>query len=453
MKKQITAQATLVALALAPGQSQALGFGRVISDTVLGQPLSFTVPVHVEPGERFGEDCVHTLVFFGEGQLAPNQVLTSVERGATDEDWRVHVSTLGPVNEPVVDVSLEAGCVRPFSRKFTVFADPPTVPWTAQLAQAQAAAAQAAPAEQASSARSGTARGATSGANSRNASASSGQRPVIRKGPTVALADAVAARASAPRHRGPLASPVPNTAVAVGKNPVAHPPAAEASPRLELSAGFGGPRLRMDIDDPEIPAQDPATVAALGQQVEGDTQQLENLRRNMANLRRDSQTGHAQTARLQAALEDAESRNQWLPWFAALFGLALAAALVLAWRLRQQARLAHRRWYEESQLHAPAAAETESTATALDLPATPVTSPFAPRGDSFRAEVEAPEESTETSASESGGAVVQESGKAVPKVMAETAAPARSLARASAKSASPIAAEPAAGHAPAEHMS
>jgi hypothetical protein len=426
MKKQVTAQAALVALALAPGQGHALGFGRVISDTVLGQPLSFTVPVRVDPGERFGEDCVHPLVFFGDAQLPPNQVLTSVERGASDTEWRVRIATTGPVNEPVVDVSLEAGCSRPFARKFTVFADPPSVPWTSQLAQAEATPAE--PPVAASRAPSaGSPHGTAATPEISRATVGrgpAGPRPVIRKGPTVALANAVAARAAAPRRRSGAAV---SAAAPNGGAPAPTPrlQAVESAARLELSAGFGGPRLRMDIDDPVIPPADATAAAALTQQVEGDTQQLENLQRNIAGLRVESRTGHAQTARLRAALEDSESRSQWLPWLAGLFGLTLAAALVLAWRLRQQSRLAHRSWYEESELLAASATPAPKPAPAA--PATPVSlAPAAPAAlpeaaAFLRAEPVEVVASTPLGAAESGGAVVQDMTRTAPVDVAAVA--------------------------------
>jgi len=58
MKKHCTAHVIFAATALASGQAWALGFGRSVSDAVLGQPLTFTVPVHVEAGEQIASECL-----------------------------------------------------------------------------------------------------------------------------------------------------------------------------------------------------------------------------------------------------------------------------------------------------------------------------------------------------------------------------------------------------------
>ena len=136
MKKNFTAHIIFASTALASQQVLALGFGRVMSDAVLGQSLTFTVPVNVDPGERFGTDCMSALVYYGESQLLPSQVRTDLERGAADNTWIVKITATVPVQEPIIEVALSAGCERRFTRRFSVFADPPTLGTTAaQLPQ------------------------------------------------------------------------------------------------------------------------------------------------------------------------------------------------------------------------------------------------------------------------------------------------------------------------------
>ena len=66
MRKNFTAHVIFAATALASQQVWALGFGRAVSDAVLGQSFTFTVPVHVEPSEHFGLECVATHVYYGD---------------------------------------------------------------------------------------------------------------------------------------------------------------------------------------------------------------------------------------------------------------------------------------------------------------------------------------------------------------------------------------------------
>ncbi|MFL6679849.1 MAG: FimV family protein, partial [Burkholderiaceae bacterium] len=127
MKKHFTAPVIFAATALASQQAWALGFGRPVSDAVLGQSFTFTVPVHVEPGERFAGDCLAAKVYFGDALLPPNVVRTDVLPGATDDTLMLRVITSTPVSEPIVEVAVQIACDRHFSRRFSVFADPPTL--------------------------------------------------------------------------------------------------------------------------------------------------------------------------------------------------------------------------------------------------------------------------------------------------------------------------------------
>jgi len=71
-------------------------------------------------------------------------------------------------------------------------------------------------------------------------------------------------------------------------------------------------------------------------------------------VRRESQAQRDQTARLQAELArakaQADSGGNWTPWLLALLGLAAAAIAGLAWKLRQQTRIAHSDWFNQSAL-------------------------------------------------------------------------------------------------------
>ena len=97
MKKHFTAHIIFAATAMASQQVWALGFGRAVNDAVLGQSFTFTVPVTVDPGERFGLDCLSTEVYYGESRLLSNAVRTDVERGTVDNTWIVRITAAAPV--------------------------------------------------------------------------------------------------------------------------------------------------------------------------------------------------------------------------------------------------------------------------------------------------------------------------------------------------------------------
>ena len=362
MKKHFTAHIIFAATALASQQVWALGFGRAVSDAVLGQSFTFTVPINVDPGERFGLDCMSSQVYYGEALLPSSATRTDLERGTADNTWVVKITATTPVEEPIVEVAISAGCERRFTRRFSVFADPPTLGTTA--AQLPLVAPIAAPAGPGSRQGGGSGSGSattslapSAGAHaprhaaSGNASVMGVPRPhVVRKGPTMALANEL----NAP----PAASPSARHVVAAGsaRTPGPRVPAPVPSPadvsRLVLDPGV--PHLKLDMEEPVIPPAAAGSGASIGLSDldDADTRALKALEQSIQAAKRDRQVEHDQAAKLQAELATAQSRNDWMPWLFGMLALALAAIAALAWKLRQQNRIAHSDWFNQSQLGA-----------------------------------------------------------------------------------------------------
>ena len=362
MKKHFTAHIIFAATALATQQVWALGFGRAVSDAVLGQAFTFTVPINVDPGERFGLDCMSTEVYYGDVQVLPNAVRTDLQRGTADNTWIVRITATAPVEEPIVEVALSAGCERRFTRRFTLFADPPSLGTTAaQVAPASDADARAetpAARDSATSLSSTSATGLSAGRAARHGASAVGTgRPrVVRKGPTMALAnelDAAPAAAPSARH-------VVDAGSARKAGPRVATPSPDEAPRLVLDTGV--PHLKMDMEEPIIPVPSAAAGATIGLSDldDPDTRQLRALEQSIQAVKHDSQLQREQAQKLQAELAQSQSRSDWLPWLAGLLAIALAAICALAWRLRQRNRIAHSDWFNESRLGAstPEPAET-----------------------------------------------------------------------------------------------
>ena len=366
MKKHFTAHIIFAATALASQQGWALGFGRPVSDAVLGQSFTFTVPVHVEPGERFAGDCLSAKVYYGDALLPPNVVRTEVLPGGTDDSLTLRVITSVPVSEPIIEVSVDIACDRRFSRRFSVFADPPTLSTPVQVAslpQAPApmatgpapAAVAMAPTAPASSAYS------TAYAAQRGASGVAGGRPrVLRKGPTMALANEV----NSPRHP----STDNGSARRAGPRGAAAP---VDTSRLLLEPGV--PHLKLDMEEPVIP---PTAASGVGPGLaaleDDDLRQLKALQDSLDAVRRDSQAQHDQTAKLQAELAQAKAQadtgGTYTPWLLALLAIAAAAIAGLAWKLRRQTRIAHSDWFNQSAL-GPATAVPPASELPPEAPA------------------------------------------------------------------------------------
>jgi hypothetical protein len=354
MTKTSAAHVVLSAVAMACSQAHALGFGRVNPDVALGQPLAFIVPVHVEPSEHFGVDCVHARVVVGDTPVLPNQVRVGATPGAAEGDWLVRIGTTFAIEEPVVEITLDAGCGQAFTRRFTAFASPANP----ALVPAPAGAG-------GTLAGNGTAPGAAAVA----AAPAAGARP--RKGARAhGAADATpGAVALAP------AQPAPRAA--------AHATAGQGA-RLVLDAGFAGPHLKMDIADPVIPpegAGSAAAAAVLSEEIGASTQSLQGLQASIAQMRRETNENRQRTVALEAQLAQSREASAWTPWLLGLLGLSLATAAVLAWRLRRLAGThAHSRWFTDSQL-AP-----ETRAPAVSAPAMAAPAPWLPEPASREAE-------------------------------------------------------------------
>ena len=383
MKKHFTAHVIFAATTLASQQVWALGFGRAVSDAVLGQAFSFTVPISVDPGERFGLDCMSTQVYYGEAELLSNAIRTDLQRGTADNTWIVKITAVAPVSEPIVEIAISAGCERRFTRRFSVFADPPTLGTTAAQLPVVAPARTSQAPKSATSGDAATATAPSTGsvfgnayAAHRGASGAAGGRPkVVRKGPTMALAnELVAPPAAAPSARhvvvdaGSARKPGPRVAA----------PAPAETPRLVLDPGV--PHLKLDMEEPIVPPSAAGSGATIGlsELDDPDARKLKALEDSIQAVKQQSQAQQQQAAALKAQLADAQSRGDWLPWLFGLLAVAVAAIAALAWKLRQQNRIAHSDWFNQSQLGALPPAATPAEAA---VAAPPVASAPAPLSD------------------------------------------------------------------------
>ena len=100
---------------VAPAGAQSLGLPR--ADALIGRPLQLTVPARFSAGDT-GDHCVHADVFYGDTRLRPSQVKATVV--GTGDQRRVRVETVAVIDEPVVTVSVRAGCGNSFSRSYTL---------------------------------------------------------------------------------------------------------------------------------------------------------------------------------------------------------------------------------------------------------------------------------------------------------------------------------------------
>jgi len=367
------------ALLCASGAAQALGFGRVISASWLGQPLNFAAAVRLEADETLGRECVSAEVLSGDSHVPPAAVRLTVEPGADAGERLVRITTMTQIDEPVVTVTVSAGCNVRLTRSFVTLMDPPGM----NLAQSGAPAPTLPP-----------------------------QRLESQVAPVVTVVQAEEAASAAPRPAPPRREPAPvrpraapSSTTAVARVPpampeTARPPRKAPAPRVAAARpATGGPRLQLEAGtaaavaasaaarnvataaaSPPLPVaaaaptasapdvQAAALAASAASAADAAQQRVAALEENIEHLREESQKTQKALATLEATLKDAQASRYSNPlvyglaWLSALLTILVAA---LWWR-QSQARSSQ--WWL-----APAAGGAPPVRPAVPRPAVPET--------------------------------------------------------------------------------
>ncbi|GAA4345264.1 hypothetical protein GCM10023165_29150 [Variovorax defluvii] len=351
--------------------------GRPQGAVWIGKPLDVVIPLALDAAEAGGSLCLEAEVVQGEVPMPNGSLRVSLEPGANPANSRIRIRSSASVDEPVVNVSVRAGCEMRLTRSYVLLADVPAQSSLPIIAQAQAPAAVRAP------------QGRTAGSAASGSGASfdgEGGAPVRRQAAPVPRASAQDAE-SAPPRRSAAPAPAPRSPVqspaARASTPRTPAPqtAAPAPPRRETAAG--APRLQLEALEPAPVAQpglktttqlampateDPARRAAaaadwraLGgeagaapRESQVESERIKALEATLATLR--EQTAQNQRVLLELRTELAQARESRYsnPLVYALIGLLLLAliAILMLWRLA--ARRAEPAWWRE-----PAAASEE----------------------------------------------------------------------------------------------
>jgi hypothetical protein len=332
--------ALLAAACLAGGNAAALSIGGVRSPVVLGQTLNLALPVDLGPGEVLEDGCVRVEVHVGESRLSPELVATSLERAADPSRLKVRVRTAAAIGEPVVGVTVSAGCPVRMTRHFVLFADPP-----------EGLAATPAPIA----------------------------APVVADA-TTAAADAPPAAVQRSSTAAPVSAAAPAAAAAKRVRDAAAPARQAAAPRKAESrrvtaAAKPRPRLQLDLVEPlapsapaapEVAAQVADAVAGAGAAAAAAEAAAAALREQAATtaaaldrLRSEAEADRAALRALRQRLDEAESRADWLPWMIAALASMTALLGVLGWRLRRAMKAP---WWQAAEGAAVEAADADDAA-------------------------------------------------------------------------------------------
>lgn len=117
-----------VGCCLVVGSASAISLGPSRGSAILGAPVDLTFDMQPEPGDDVASSCVTAGVAFGDTPVADARVRVSALPASPGRSPAVRVQTVGMVNEPVITVSLSAGCSRKVTRTYTFLADLPVTP-------------------------------------------------------------------------------------------------------------------------------------------------------------------------------------------------------------------------------------------------------------------------------------------------------------------------------------
>lgn len=348
-----------ILLSTAVGSSAAT-LGRHSGVALIGQPLDVRLQVMLAPGEDIGTQCIAADVFYGDVLVPANLVAVTATAQPGEATGSARIFSSQPVNEPIVTLSVRAGCGLAFTRRYVLLADLVSEP-------AVAAAPQTA---------------APSVVTAAPAPAPVALAPAPAPAPVQAAPAPTPAPAPVARVRPPAPPKPPKVAVAPRTRPVPAPapaePAVAAKPPATApsaaapAAPAGASRLRLDPPEmaagsspnasgegataaPAEPNPLEAALASANAEVQRNAERLSAIETEMARFREAQQRDQARIAELSTQLARAEEQryNNWLIYvLAGLLLLALAAIAVLARRQRREAAMASdasRAWWAERQ--------------------------------------------------------------------------------------------------------
>ncbi len=383
-------------LGLSAAPVHALGLGPGPQSVTLGQPLDLSITARLDSGESLGPECVSAEVWVGEQRAVPASVSLRPATGANANAVVIRVSTALVIDEPVVTVQLQAGCVSRVSRRYVAFADPVLAPAAVSVLP-PVASLPAPPAATLPQAETLLERAPVTAAESPRAAAS----PAPPGPPRDAVvpskrAEQRAARLAARRQAAAAVPAKPSIARAATAAATQAAPAATKQAKLAPTPAAQAaptPRLRLDPVDatttaatagPELIEQAFAAVSqaasaarASAAAASAAAERIAALERTLERTKSEARGSQSEIERLRALVNQPLPAQDWLwPFIAVMLAVALLAAW-LAWRLRAMQRTQEVAWARASAFAAADVPTKETSPLPLINTLSPQTTPSA----------------------------------------------------------------------------
>jgi pilus assembly protein FimV len=339
-----TTRSAIAMLSLAAcGSAAALGFGEYRAQALLGQPLNLALPVSLSEGETLTSECASAEVMAGDVKLQPGTVRVRVTQGRENGEVVIRIATTVPIDEPVVNIAVGAGCPTRITRNLVLFADPPLIATAVTVAAA--------------SEPSGTPPRAAAPAASAAAATTIAAPPARATRPTPPSRATRLAQPRTPRSVAPATAPPPDAAAATGTATTspATPPRSAGRPRLELDTG------RIATTSSNAAAQAAQAQASAAQlaaaQAEAAAsaarQRMQEMEAEVTQLREQAkaQSDALVQLRQQIAQNQVQGRqdSRLLPALLAVAGVLAAITIWLGWRGRRRpVQPAHDVWWDKT---------------------------------------------------------------------------------------------------------
>ncbi|ART54912.1 hypothetical protein CBP36_11385 [Acidovorax carolinensis] len=357
---------------MAVGGAAAISLGQSRGSVILGAPVDLAFDVQPDAGSDIAASCITADVAFGDAPVGDARVRVSPLPVMPGRSPSVRVQVVGSVNEPVITVTLSAGCSGKVTRTYTFLADLPVahVPGRVvnidQLASVPAAGARGSEAGvdrpvSPSAVRRRVVQAPADPLEQREAAASvpikpQTARPTARMAPPRAPREVVRKAPEREERTAKVTTPPPPT-VRERSRLVMEPLDALAEPSLGLrpSADMGAVPAQASASQRQEAA---AAWKAMNAPLDGvpqDDERVRALEAEMAAMRAKSTAERASMAELQqrlALIEDQRFSSGLV--YALMAALALALG-VLAWvwtRARRDSLLAIQAWRDSVALSA-----------------------------------------------------------------------------------------------------
>jgi hypothetical protein len=103
--------------------SLAVSLGRMRGATIVGRPLDATLSVQLDASEGLSAVCAVADVFFGDSQVPASKVRIATSASPVASEAFIRIRTTSVVDEPVVTLYVQEGCLQKNTRKYVMLAE------------------------------------------------------------------------------------------------------------------------------------------------------------------------------------------------------------------------------------------------------------------------------------------------------------------------------------------